>query len=133
MIELVLTTSPDHSKAEKCLIACGPRSDLTRDISPLLNHLRARAFQSHWLPRCKRVSQRHVSGCNASRSRWHWWQRLARHTTADRTVARRRLDRRLDDSCVARASRTRDLTFNAIRIVEIRTPAFASGREAGGF
>jgi len=32
-----------------------------------------------------------------------------------------------------RASRTRDLTFNAIRILEIHTPAFASGREAGGF
>jgi len=31
-----------------------------------------------------------------------------------------------------RASRTRDLTFDAVRIVEIHTPAFASGHEAGG-
>jgi hypothetical protein len=30
-------------------------------------------------------------------------------------------------------SRTRDLTFDAVRIVEIHTPAFAPGREAGGF
>src|SRR5437764_5698018 len=30
-------------------------------------------------------------------------------------------------------SRTRDLTFDAVRIVEIYTPAFASGREAGSF
>jgi hypothetical protein len=30
-------------------------------------------------------------------------------------------------------SRTRDLTFNAVRIGKIHTPAFASGREAGGF
>src|SRR6266480_7923672 len=32
-----------------------------------------------------------------------------------------------------RVSRTRDLTFDAVRIVEIYTPAFASGREAGSF
>jgi hypothetical protein len=30
-------------------------------------------------------------------------------------------------------SRTRDLTFDAVRIVEIHTPAFTPGREAGGF
>ena len=32
-----------------------------------------------------------------------------------------------------RVSRTRDLTFDAVRIGKIHTPVFASGREAGGF
>ena len=30
-------------------------------------------------------------------------------------------------------SRTRDLTFDAVRIGKIHTPVFESGREAGGF
>ena len=34
---------------------------------------------------------------------------------------------------VLRVSRTRDLTFDAVRIVEIHTPAFAPGCKAGGF
>jgi hypothetical protein len=32
-----------------------------------------------------------------------------------------------------RVSRTRDLTFDAVRIGKIHAPVFASGREAGGF
>src|SRR4029450_7704594 len=48
-------------------------------------------------------------------------------------AARRKVDRRRDDSLRGRASRTRDLTFDTVRIVEIHTPVFASGREAGGF
>ena len=35
--------------------------------------------------------------------------------------------------CSLRGSRTRDLTFDAVRIGKIHTPVFASGREAGGF
>ena len=36
------------------------------------------------------------------------------------------------NTCSFSVSRTRDLTFDAVRIGKIHTPRFASGREAGG-
>ena len=44
----------------------------------------------------KRGSQHRVNDCGASRSRWHY---PACRTTADRTAARRKSDRRRDDPC----------------------------------
>ena len=40
---------------------------------------------------------------------------------------------KLESAMRVPVSRTRDLTFDAVRIGKIHTPAFAFGREAGGF
>ena len=54
-------------------------------------------FGSHCQRHRKRESRHHVNGCCALRSRLHY---PACHTTADRVVARRKLDRRRVYLCV---------------------------------
>ncbi len=67
--------------------------------SPLFELPGARASRSCCQLHHKRKSQRRVCDCETSRSQLHCSLRLARHTTADRMAARRKLGRRRDDLC----------------------------------
>jgi hypothetical protein len=73
-------------------------------LESVIRHCSTRAFQSRCQHHRKRGSRHCVSGCDVWRSQQRCWPHLARHTTAARMAARRKLVRRIDTRHISRAA-----------------------------